>query len=175
VLGVVLTGELARRAGKLLGVGDTGIAIWGVVKWPVLVILVTLTLAVLYWAAPNVKQPEFRWITPGAVLAMVLWILASAGFALYTSTVGTYDKAYGALAGVIVFLIWLWLTNIVTLLGLEFNAEIERERAILAGGPAADMQYVEPRDTSAFPDTSHAFEERDEPDGPDQAPTAAER
>lgn len=163
VLGVVVTGELADRVGTLLGIGETGIAVWGVVKWPVLVVIVTLTLAVLYWAAPNVKQPAFRWITPGAVLAMVLWVVASAGFALYATTFGSYDKAYGALAGVVVFLVWLWLTNIVTLLGLEFNAEIERERSILAGGAGADMEYIEPRDTSAFPDD------------PDQAAAAAER
>jgi membrane protein len=166
VFAVVVTGALAERAGALVGAGEGAIAVWDVAKWPVLVVVVTLTLAVLYWAAPNVKQQDFRWITPGAVLAVALWVVASLGFALYATHFGSYDKAYGALAGVVVFLVWLWLTNIVTLLGLELNAELERERSILSGGSAADMEYVEPRDTQAFPD---------EADGPGQAAAAADR
>ncbi|GAA2409468.1 YihY/virulence factor BrkB family protein [Nonomuraea africana] len=147
---VVFTGGLADQAGKVLGIGETALVIWGIVKWPILVIMVALVLALLYWAAPNVKHPGFRWLTPGSMLAVVLWIVASAAFGFYVANFGSYSKTYAALAGVIVFLIWLWITNIAVLLGVEFDAEIARERAIKDGHPAGQEPYVEPRDTRKF-------------------------
>ncbi|MFF5213220.1 YihY/virulence factor BrkB family protein [Streptosporangium sp. NPDC000396] len=147
---VVFTGGLAERAGRLLGVGDTAITIWGIVKWPILVIMVILVLALLYWAAPNVEHPGFRWITPGSTLAVLLWIAASAVFGFYVANFGSYSKTYAALAGVVVFLIWLWISNIAVLLGVEFDAELARERAVREGRPADEEPYVEPRDTRKF-------------------------
>ncbi len=145
---VVFSGPLADRVGRALGVGDTGLLLWSIAKWPVLIILVSVMLAVLYYAAPNVKQPGIQWISPGGVLAVLIWIVASAAFALYVSKFGSYNKTYGSLASVIIFLIWLWLTNTAILLGAEFNAELQHARAIQAGQPADQTPFAEPRDTS---------------------------
>jgi len=145
---VTLSGGLAKRAGELLGVGDTAVQVWGIAKWPVLLVLVSFMFALLYWAAPNVKQPGFRWISPGSVLAVLGWIIASLAFAFYVTNFGSYNKTYGALAGPIVFLVWLWISNLVILLGAEFNAELERGRAIEAGTHSEwEEPYVEARDT----------------------------
>ncbi|WP_264925823.1 YihY/virulence factor BrkB family protein [Streptomyces sp. A012304] len=147
---VVFTGDLARRAGTALGIGDTALTVWSIAKWPVLIVLVTLMIAILYWAAPNVKGRGFRWITPGSVLALVIWLIASAGFAFYVANFASYNKTYGTLAGVIVFLVWLWITNIAILLGLEFDAELSRQRAVAGGLPHDEEPYVTPRDTRAW-------------------------
>ncbi|GAA2778054.1 YihY/virulence factor BrkB family protein [Nonomuraea dietziae] len=147
---VVFTGGLADQVGKVLGIGETALVIWGIVKWPILVIMVALVLALLYWAAPNVEHPGFRWLTPGSMLAVVVWIIASAAFGFYVANFGSYSKTYAALAGVIVFLIWLWISNIAVLLGVELDAELARERAIRDGHPAGQEPYVEPRDTRKF-------------------------
>ncbi|MEV7073745.1 YihY/virulence factor BrkB family protein [Streptomyces sp. NPDC093990] len=144
---VVFTGPLAQRAGDVLGVGDTALTVWAIAKWPVLVVLVTLMIAILYWASPNAKVRGFKWITPGSFLAVVIWMIASAGFALYVANFASYNKTYGTFAGVIVFLIWLWITNIAILLGLEFDAEGIRQRAVAGGHPPTEEPYVEPRDT----------------------------
>jgi membrane protein len=144
---VALTGGLAKQVGDLLGVGSSAITVWDIAKWPVLLLVVSFMFAILYWASPNVKQPGFRWISPGGLLAVVITLLASAGFALYVANFGSYNKTYGALAGVIVFLVWLWIANIAVLLGAEFNAELERGRRIEAGHPEDDEPFVEPRDT----------------------------
>jgi membrane protein len=147
-IGVTLSGGLAKEAGNLIGVGDTAIDVWNIAKWPVLLLFVSFMFAVLYWAAPNVKQAGFRWITPGGVLAVIGWVIASVAFAFYVSNFGSYNKTYGALAGPIVFLVWLWVSNIVILLGAEFNAELERGRAIEGGMRPEDTEpFVEPRDT----------------------------
>src|SRR5215207_3221825 len=147
-IAVTLSGGLAREAGNVIGVGDTAIDVWNIAKWPVLLLFVSFMFAVLYWAAPNVKQPGFRWITPGGVLAVIGWVIASLAFAFYVSNFGSYNKTYGALAGPIVFLVWLWLSNVMILLGAEFNAELERGRAIEAGLRPEDTEpFVEPRDT----------------------------
>jgi len=148
-LAVVLTGGLARRAGDLIGVGGTAVDVWNVAKWPVLLIVVSFMFAFLYWAAPNVRQPGFRWVSPGGLLAVVGWLVASGAFAFFVSNFGSYNKTYGALAGVIVFLVWLWISNIMILLGAEFNAELERGRAIDSGMDPPDREpFAEPRDTS---------------------------
>ncbi|MEU3948806.1 YihY/virulence factor BrkB family protein [Streptomyces sp. NPDC029526] len=149
---VVFTGGLARRAGDFLGLGDTAITVWSIAKWPVLVLLVVFMIALLYWATPNAKVKGFRWITPGSFLALVIWLVASAGFAFYVANFGSYNKTYGTMAGVIVFLIWLWITNLAILLGLEFDAEIARQRAIAGGHPPQEEPYTEPRDTRAWND-----------------------
>ncbi|MFC1408906.1 YihY/virulence factor BrkB family protein [Streptacidiphilus sp. N1-12] len=143
---VVFTGPLADQAGHLLGVGSSGLTVWAIIKWPVLVVL-----AILYWAAPNVHVPRFRWLSPGSMLAVLIWLLASGGFALYVANFSNYNRTYGTLAGVIVFLVWLWISNLAILLGLEFDAELARERAIEGGLPVDEEPYVEPRDTRTWP------------------------
>ncbi|MDQ1040982.1 membrane protein [Streptomyces sp. V3I8] len=147
---VVFTGGLAREVSGALGIGDTALTVWSIAKWPVLVVLVTIMIALLYWATPNVKGRGFKWITPGSVLALVIWLIASAGFAFYVANFGSYNKTYGTLAGVIIFLIWLWISNIAILLGLEFDSEMARQRAIAGGLPEMEEPYLPPRDTRAW-------------------------
>ncbi|MFF7445681.1 MULTISPECIES: YhjD/YihY/BrkB family envelope integrity protein [unclassified Streptomyces] len=144
---VVFTGTLARKAGTALGIGDSALTVWSIAKWPVLVILVTIMIALLYWATPNARVKGFRWITPGSFLALLIWLIASAAFAFYVANFASYNKTYGTMAGVIVFLIWLWISNLAILLGLEFDAETVRQRAIAGGMPADQEPYTEPRDT----------------------------
>jgi len=142
---VVVTGGLAGQVGKLLGVGGTAVSVWDIAKWPVLLLVVSFMFAILYWAAPNVKHPGFKWLSPGGLFAVLVWVIASALFALYVAGFSSYNKTYGALAGVIIFLVWLWISNIALLLGAELNAEIQRERMIEAGHPADEEPFVEPR------------------------------
>ena len=120
--------------------------IWDIAKWPVMLLIVAGILAILYYTAPNVRQPGFRWVSPGSMLAVVLWLAASALFALYVANFASYNKTYGALASVIVFLVWLWITNIAILLGAELNAELERGRQIVGGQPADQEPYLPLRD-----------------------------
>src|SRR6185436_11236989 len=134
------------RVGQWLGIGSAGVVAWNIAKWPVLVILISLAIALLYWAAPNVRQPGFRWVSPGSALAVVLWGVSSAGFAFYVSNFASYNKTYGSLAGVIVFLLWLWISNIAVLLGAELNAELERGRELEGGNRGAEKRIqLEPR------------------------------
>lgn len=147
---VVFTGGIARRAGDALGLGDTALTVWSIAKWPVLVVLVTVMIALLYWATPNAKVKGFRWITPGSFLALLIWLAASAGFAVYVANFASYNKTYGTMAGVIVFLVWLWIGNLAVLLGLEFDAETVRQRAIAGGLPADTEPYTQPRDTRTW-------------------------
>ncbi|MFF4316845.1 YhjD/YihY/BrkB family envelope integrity protein [Streptomyces sp. 900105755] len=144
---VVFTGSLASRAGQTLGIGQTVLTVWSIAKWPVLVLLVTVMIALLYWASPNAKVKGFRWVTPGSFLALVIWMIASAGFAFYVANFASYNKTYGTMAGVIVFLVWLWITNLAVLLGLEFDAETVRQRAVAGGHPPEAEPYTQPRDT----------------------------
>lgn len=145
---VVVTGGLARQVGNLIGVGSSAVTVWDIAKWPVLLLVVSLMFSILYWAAPNVKHPGFRWLSPGGIFAVLLWLIASGLFALYVANFSSYNKTYGALASVIIFLVWLWISNIAILLGAELNAELERERQIVAGHPADEEPYVEPRDAA---------------------------
>lgn len=149
-VGVVATGTIADRLGNLLGIGSTGVLIWEIAKWPVIAILVSIAFALLYWAAPNVRHPGFRWLTPGGALAVFAWILASAAFALYIANFASYNKTYGSLAGIIVFLIWLWLSNIAVLLGAELDAELARSQRIQAGQPPDQEPFLPARDTRAM-------------------------
>ncbi|MGI5150147.1 YihY/virulence factor BrkB family protein [Plantactinospora sp. CA-294935] len=144
---VVFTGKLAEWVGDALGAGSALITGWNVAKWPILVVLVSLMFAILYWAAPNARQGGFRWITPGGLVAVVVWIIASAGFALYVANFGTYNKTYGTLGGVVIFFVWLWISNLAVLLGAEFDAELHRGRAIAGGHPEDEEPFVELRDT----------------------------
>jgi membrane protein len=144
-LAVVLTGPIAEQAGKVLGVGSSALTIWNIAKWPVLVLIVSFMFAVLYYSAPNVKQPGLKAVLPGGLLAVVVWIVASAAFAFYVANFGSYNKTYGTLGGVIVFLVWLWLTNLAILLGAEFNAERARQRHIKAGHTADQEPYLPAR------------------------------
>ncbi|WP_078944716.1 YihY/virulence factor BrkB family protein [Streptomyces flavochromogenes] len=147
---LVFTGSVARHAGAALGTGDTALTVWSFAKWPVLVVLVSFTIALLYASSPNAKVKGWRWITPGSVLALLMWTGASAGFALYVGAFASYNKTYGTMAGVIVFLVWLWIGNLALLLGLEFDAEAVRQRAVLGGMPPDEEPYTEPRDTRAW-------------------------
>ncbi|WP_412739781.1 YihY/virulence factor BrkB family protein [Krasilnikovia sp. MM14-A1259] len=143
---VVFTGDLAQVLGDHIGLGSAAVTTWNIVKWPVLVVLVSLMFAILYWASPNAKTGGFRWISPGGVFAVLLWIVASAAFAIYLANFANYNKTYGTLGGVIAFLVWLWISNIAILLGAELDAELERSRAIAAGHSPGDEPYLQLRD-----------------------------
>jgi membrane protein len=143
---VVFTGSLARKLGNVIGVGPTAVQVWDIAKWPVMALVVVMILAILYWAGPNVRQPGIPWVSPGGVLAVVLWLIVSGLFALYVTNFASYSKTYGTLASVVVFLVWLWLTNLVILLGAEFNAELERGRQIAGGHPPEAEPYLPMRD-----------------------------
>jgi len=150
IAGLVLSGPLAESVGEAVGLGDTAVTIYGLAKWPVLLATVLTMLAVLYFVAPNVRLPRFRLVTPGSVLAVVVWLLASAAFAFYVANFGSYDKTYGTLGGVISFLVWLWITNIAVLLGVELNAEVERGREMDAGIPGAEDEIkLPPREAAS--------------------------
>lgn len=142
---IVVTGPVTERVGQAIGVGDSAQTIFDIAKWPFIVMIVSFMFSLLYYAAPNVKQPGFKWITPGGVLAVFVWIAASAAFALYVKFFPN-DKTYGTFGGVIVFLTWLWLSNIAVLLGQQMNAELERERELEAGLPAEDEIQLPPRE-----------------------------
>jgi membrane protein len=150
---VVVTGPIASQVGKAFGIGDSAVLIWDIAKWPVLLVVVSLMFSLLYRACPNVKQPGLKWISLGGVIAVVIWLIASGLFALYVSFSGSYNKTYGSLATVIVFLVWLWITNIAVLLGAEFNAETQRERALQAGLPEHVEPFAELRDTRKLDDS----------------------
>jgi membrane protein len=149
-IAVVLTGPVAKQAGSIIGAGSVAVTAWDIAKWPVIAFVVITMFSILYYAAPNVKQPGFRWITPGGVAALLLWLVASAAFAFYVANFSSYNKTYGALAGVVAFLVWLWISNIAVLMGAEINAELERGRELKAGLPAEEEMQLEPRDTRKF-------------------------
>jgi membrane protein len=143
---VVLTGPIAEAVGNIIGVKDVAVGVWQIAKWPFLALVMITVLATLYWASPNVRHPGWRWVTPGSVLALLLWIVASLGLTLYVATFSNYDETYGSIGAVLVFLVWLWLTNIAILLGAELDAELERTRAIEEGLRPPDREpYLPPR------------------------------
>ena len=148
-VGVAVSGPLAKEVGKIVGVGDSAVKIWDIAKIPVLLAVVSFMFAFLYWAAPNVKQPGFKFVSPGGVVALVIWIIASLLFAFYVANFGSYNKTYGSIGGVIAFLVWLWITNIAILFGAEFNSELQRSQQREAGEKAPlDEPFLEPRDAS---------------------------
>jgi membrane protein len=146
-LGLVLTGPIVDAVAEPIGLSSTATTIWDIAKWPVLAALFVTMISILYYASPNVKLRGFKWVTPGSIVALVVWVLASAGFAFFVSNFGSYDKTYGALAGMVVLLIWLWITNLAILFGHELNAERERSAEIGEGKARADREIqLEPRD-----------------------------
>jgi membrane protein len=144
---VVVSGPAAQRVGDVIGAGDAAVTAWSIAKWPVLLVIVSILFAIIFWASPNVKQGGIKWVSPGGIIAVVLWLIISGLFAIYVANFSSYSNTYGSLAGVIIFLVWLWLSNLAILLGLEVNAELERARAIGGGLPDDVTPYVEPRDT----------------------------
>jgi membrane protein len=192
---LIVSGPLADSLGNVIGLGSQAVTVWNIAKWPVIVLFVVLIVAMLYYATPNVKQPKFRWLSVGAVVAIVVWILASVAFAFYVSTFGSYDKTYGSLAGAVVGLLWLWITNLALLFGAELDSELERTRELLAGMPAEMELQLPARDTRgirkarrkeqkdvargrAIREDAERREEaelREEEDGPDVEPDAAHR
>jgi membrane protein len=144
---LVISGPIARTIGDVVGLGDTAVTVWNLAKWPVMLALVVIIVAVLYYATPNVAQPKFRWVSLGAVIAILTWILASVAFAFYVSNFGSYNKTYGSLAGAVIFLLWLWITNLALLFGAEFDAELERGRQLQAGLEAEETLQLPERDT----------------------------
>ncbi|WP_182523713.1 YihY/virulence factor BrkB family protein [Nocardioides dongkuii] len=147
LLALVLTGPVAESVGEAVGLGSTAVLIWQIAKWPILLAVVVFMVALLYYATPNVKQPKFRWVSVGALIAILTWILASAAFGFYVANFSSYDKTYGALAGVIAFLLWLWITNLALLFGAELDAELERGRELQSGVAAEETLQLPPRDT----------------------------
>jgi membrane protein len=143
---LAVSGPIAEAVGGAIGAGEVAYTVWNVARWPVVLVFVVLSVAVLYHSSPNVKQPNFRWISVGAGVAILVWILASVGFGFYVGNFGSYNKTYGALAGVIVFLLWLWITNLALLLGAELDAELERGRQLQAGIAAETDLQLPPRD-----------------------------
>ena len=143
---LVLTGPVVEAVGDSIGVGDTALTIWDIAKWPVLLAVVILMISILYYAAPNVKLPGFRWITVGGLVAVFVWLVASAAFAFYVANFGSYDKTYGTLGGIVTLLVWVWISNLALLFGMELNAERERSRELAAGVPRAEKEIqLEPR------------------------------
>jgi len=146
LIALVLSGPLATAVGEQIGVGHTGLRVWEVAKWPAIVVVVTFMIGGLYYLAPNVRQPPPRWLTPGALFAVVAWMATSGLFGLYVAGLGSYNKTYGTLGAIITFLVWVWLTNTAILLGVELDSEIERERELAAGVPgAAERIQLPPR------------------------------
>ncbi|MDT5266631.1 MAG: rane protein, partial [Mycobacterium sp.] len=157
---LAVSGPVATVIGHHLGMGDTAQTVWNIARWPVLLALLALGVALLYYAGPNVEQPKFRWISVGAFVAITVWVIASLGFGVYVTNFSSYNKTYGTLAGVVVFLLWLWITNLALLFGAEVDAELERGRELQAGIAAEDDLKLPLRDTTVV-DKNDAKEERD--------------
>jgi membrane protein len=157
---LVLTGPVAEAVGGVIGLGPAFLSTWNILKWPVMVALVIVAIAILYYATPNVKQPKFRWMSMGSFIALIVSILSTVGFAFYVANFANYNKTYGALGGVIVLLLWLWILNMSLLFGAEFDAEMERGRQLQAGIEAEETLQLPPRDTKKS-DKMQAKEEAD--------------
>jgi len=140
LVALVLTGPLAQAVGSAVGIGSAAVTVWDIAKWPVLLAVVVVMIALLYYASPNAKLRGMKSILPGAAVAVVVWLVASAAFAFYVANFGSYDKTYGALGGVVVFLVWAWLTNVAILLGAQLNAERERSHQLEDGVPGAERE-----------------------------------
>jgi membrane protein len=153
-LGLALTGPIVEAVAEPIGFSSTAITIWNIAKWPVLAALFITAIAVLYYASPNAKLRGFKWVTPGSLVAIAIWVLASAAFALYVANFGSYDKTYGTLGGVIVLILWFWITNLAILFGHQLNAERERSLEIAEGRPGAESDLqLEPRSEPKQPQT----------------------
>lgn len=146
--GLAISGDVARTLGDVVGLGDTTVTVWNIAKWPVILAIVIVIVALLYYATPNVRQPRFRWISVGATVAILTWLVVSAAFGFYVANFGNYNATYGSLGGVIVFLLWLWITNLALLFGAEIDSELERVRQLQAGIKAEKSLQLPPRDTT---------------------------
>lgn len=144
---LAISGPIAQAVGDAIGLGDTALTVWNIARWPIVLVIVILAVAVLYYATPNVQQPKFKWISSGAGVAIVVWILATIAFGFYVANFSSYNKTYGSLAGAIVFLLWLWITNLALLFGAELDSELERGRQLQAGMVAEERLQLPPRDT----------------------------
>jgi membrane protein len=160
VLMLIVSGPVARAIGSVIGLGDTAVLVWDIAKWPLLAGIVVLVVAVLYHATPNIRQPRFRWLSIGALVAILTWVLASIGFSFYVANFATYNQTYGSLAGVVVALLFLWITNLALLFGAELDAELERGRELQAGLPAERELQLPARDTRRISKAA-AKEEKD--------------
>ncbi|GGB73731.1 ribonuclease BN [Knoellia flava TL1] len=149
LVALVVSGPLAETVGETIGLGSSAVTAWNIAKWPVILLVVVILVALLYYSTPNVRQPTFRWISVGAAIAIVVWVLASVLFGFYVANFGSYNKTYGSLAGVIVFLLWLWITNLALLFGAEVDSELERSRQLQAGIEAEETLQLPPRDVTA--------------------------
>ena len=156
---LAISGPVAKAIGDAIGAGHLALTLWNIARWPVILVFVIVAVAILYYATPNVRQPKFRWISVGAAVAILVWIAASVLFGVYVGNFGSYNKTYGALAGVVVFLLWLWITNLALLFGAELDAELERGRELQAGLPAEEDLQLPPRDTRGI-DKNRAKDER---------------
>jgi len=162
LVGLVVSGPVARSLGDTIGLGDGVVTAWDIAKWPVMLAIVVVLVAMLYHATPNVRQPRFRWMSVGAAIAIVVWVLASVAFGFYVAGFGSYDKTYGSLAGVVVFLLWLWLTNLALLFGAEVDSELERSRELVAGIEAERTLQLPPRDTRVSDKAARKLREHEE-------------
>jgi len=144
---VLVSAPLARSFGDVIGLGDVAVTVLSIVQWPILLVIAIIVVAVLYYWSPNVKQPKFTWVSGGSILALLIWIIASVGFGFYVGNFSNYNATYGSLGGVIVFLLWIWITNNALLFGAEFDAEIERGRELQAGIRAEEDIQLPERDT----------------------------
>jgi membrane protein len=145
LVALVVTGPVAKAIGDQVGLGDTAVTIYQIAKWPIMAAIVLVILAVLYYIAPSARLPKIQWLSPGAIVALVIWIIASAAFGFYVANFGSYNKTYGTLGGAISLLVWMWITNLAVLFGQELNAEIERGRELTAGLPAERELQLPPR------------------------------
>ncbi len=161
---LAVSGPVTEAVGSALGVGQAAQTVWSIAKWPVIALILVLMIAILYYATPNAKQPKFRWMSAGAFVALIVLVVASVGFGLYVTLFANYAKNYGSLAGVIVFLLWLWIANLALLFGAEFDAELERGRQLQAGIDAEEELKLPPRDTKKS-DKAAEKEEKDIADG----------
>jgi len=160
MFGLVVSGPISREVGSLIGLGQESADLWNLVKWPVILVIVMAMVAVLYYVTPNVKQPKFRWVSVGSVIAILVWVLASIGFGFYVGNFANYNKTYGTFGGIIVFLLWLWLTNLALLFGAEVDAELERGRQLQAGIEAERNLQLPPRDSSGSEKARQKLDER---------------
>jgi membrane protein len=170
---LIVSGPLADSIGDAIGLGTQAVTVWRIAKWPVLVLFVVLIVAMLYYATPNVKPSQFKWLSVGAIVAILVWVAASLAFAFYVATFGNYDKTYGSLAGAVAGLLWLWITNLALLFGAELDSELERARQLQAGIPAEEELQLPARDTSGIR-KSREKEEKDIARGRDIREKAAQ-
>ena len=146
---LILSGPVAEAIGGAIGLGSTALTVWNIAKWPVMVFFAVVMIAILYYATPNLQQPKFKWVSIGSLIALLVLALTTVAFSFYVANFGSYQQTYGAIAGVIIFLLWLWLANLSLLFGAEVDAELERGRELQAGIEAEETVQLPPRDTKA--------------------------